>query len=109
MKDEKFTVGEEVNPRRLSSWREIAKQQIKRWLEDDFFSDEITREMLKNDDNPPGPFTKFLYWFALSCDGAGWGVMVDFSERNQQIYLVDKYYKWMHKLRDEIINETEQS
>lgn len=35
---------------------------------------------------------------ALSCQ-AGWGVMVDFNEHAQRIYLVDPYYKWMHKLR----------
>jgi hypothetical protein len=99
---EQFTVD---NPRRLSSWERIAKKQILRWLNDDEFSSRITRETLKNDEHPPGPFTKFLYWFACSCQ-AGWGVMVDFNEYRQRVYLTDKYYKWMHKLRDELLEVT---
>lgn len=101
--EEKFHAEE---PRKLSSWRTIAWKQIKRFYEDDDFNQYISTQVMRNADNPPGPFTRFLYWFALSCQ-AGWGVMVDFSDRSQQIYLCDKYYKWMHKLRDEI-NEQEQ-
>jgi predicted RNA-binding protein len=45
-----------------------------------------------------------LYWFALSCE-TGWGVMVDFNDYAQRIYLCDHYYKWMHKLRDKLMEE----
>ena len=101
--EEKFTVPEK--PRALKSWESIARMQILRYLNDDEFSDYIGREVMKNDENPPGPFTRFLYWFGLSCQ-TGWGVMIDFSERNQRIFLCDNYYKWMHKLRDEILEES---
>jgi len=66
----------------------------------------VSNEVLKNDDNPPGGFTRFLYWFGMSCE-AGWGTMIDFNEYRQRIFLVDKYYVWMHKLRDEINEATE--
>jgi len=104
--NEKFTVPDDVNYRKLSSWTTIAKQQIERWLDDEEFSDYISREVLRNDENPPGPFTRFLYWFGFSCE-AGWGTMVDFNEYSQRTHLVDKYYKWMHKLRDEILESRE--
>jgi len=100
--NEKFTVPDDVNYRKLSSWKKIAWKQIERWLDDDEFREYVSKEVLKNADNPPGPFTRFLYWFGFSCE-AGWGTMVDFNERSQQSHLVDKYYKWMHQLRDEII------
>jgi hypothetical protein len=89
------------HPRKLSSWEQAAKRQILRYQNDDDFRHYISTEVMKLDENPPGPFTRFLYWFALSCQ-AGWGVMVDFNEYRQRIHLVDKYYKWMHKLRDEL-------
>ncbi len=104
--NEKFTVPDDVNYRKLSSWTAIAKQQIERWLDDEEFSDYISHEVLKNAENPPGPFTRFLYWFGFSCE-AGWGTMVDFNEYSQRTHLVDKYYKWMHKLRDEILESRE--
>lgn len=104
--DEKFTVPEDVNYRKLSVWRDIAWKQIERWLDDDDFHKYISTEVLKNAENPPGPFTRFLYWFGLSCE-AGWGTMVDFNERSQQTFLVDRYYQWMHKLRDEILEYRE--
>lgn len=90
------------NPRKLKSWEQIAKRQILRYLNDEDFRHYIATEVMKLDENPPGPFTRFLYWFALSCQ-AGWGVMVDFNDRAQRIYLVDPYYKWMHTLRDELL------
>jgi hypothetical protein len=48
-----------------------------------------------------GPFTKFLYYFAGRCE-CGWGVMIDFNEQKQLVYLTDHYYKWMHSIRDDI-------
>ncbi len=96
--EEEFRV---ENPRRLKSWEQIAKAQIQRFYNDDEFHKYVSTQVMRNDENPPGPFTRFLYWFAFSCK-AGWGVMVDFNDRAQRIYLVDPYYKWMHKLRDEM-------
>lgn len=97
--EEKFRVD---HPRKLKSWEKIAKEQIIRYLNDDDFRGYISTEVMKLDENPPGPFTRFLYWFALSCQ-AGWGVMVDFNDRAQRIFLVDPYYKWMHELRDGLL------
>lgn len=102
--EEKFTVPEA--PRKLSSWTMIAKRQIERWLDDEEFHKYMSNEVMSKDENPPGPFTRFLYWFGLSCQ-AGWGVMIDFNEYRQQIFLCDHYYKWMHKLRDEILEARE--
>lgn len=104
--DEKFNVPDDVNYRKLSSWTDIAKKQIERWLDDEDFYNYCSTEVLKNAEYPPGPFTRFLYWFGLSCQ-AGWGTMVDFNEYSQKTHLVDKYYKWMHKLRDEILQSRE--
>lgn len=87
-----------MNSNTLGYWKEKAKKEIYRWLTDESYSDEI----IKNSKIPVGPFTKFLYRFAAECPTAGWGVMVDFNEHSQKIYLVDRYYKWMHNLRDEI-------
>jgi hypothetical protein len=101
MSAEEFKV---ENPRKLSSWEEIAKREISRWLNDDQFKSKITRDVMQGEDM--GPFTKFLYWFGLSCK-AGWGVMVDFDDRKQRLYLPDHYYKWMHKLRDELLEVDE--
>lgn len=92
--------------RKLSCWKEIAKREIKRWVEDDDYSDHVNKHTMK--DEFMGPYTKFLYHFAFQCK-CGWGVMVDFNERTQRIFLPDRYYKWMHKLRDEIYNEIEQA
>lgn len=88
-------------PRKLKSWEGIAKTEITRWLTDEDYADKVTTETLRNDDNPPGPFTKFLYHFAFMCD-CGWGVMIDFDERKQRVFLPYHYYRWMHRLRDEI-------
>jgi len=96
--DKKYKVDQ---PRRLSSWKEIAKAEITRWLTNEEYADKVTAETLSKDDNPPGPFTKFLYHFAFLCE-TGWGVMIDFNEHRQRIYLTDHYYNWMHQLRDEI-------
>ena len=87
----------------LKSWRDIAKREIKRWIEDEAYSDLVTKEIMKNEFM--GPFTKFLYHFAFQCKGCGWGVMIDFNENSQRVFLPDKYYKWMHEIRDEINNE----
>lgn len=54
-----------------------------------------------------GPFTKFLYHFASLCE-CGWGVLIDFNERSQRVFLPDRYYKWMHQLRDECMAALEQ-
>jgi len=97
----KYKVGE---PRKLSSWKEIAKAEIKRWLTDKSYEKEVTKNTMKNE--YMGPFTKFLYHFAYLCE-CGWGVMIDFSERGQKVFLPDHYYRWMHKLRDEVITELE--
>ena len=91
-------------PRKLSSWKEIAKAEIKRWLTDEAYEKEVTESTMKNE--MMGPFTKFLYHFASLCE-CGWGVMIDFSDYKQRVFLPDHYYKWMHKLRDEIIYELE--
>ena len=101
MEREKYKV---EGPRKLSSWKEIAKAEIKRWLTDEAYEKEVTESTMKNE--MMGPFTKFLYHFAWLCE-CGWGVMVDFNERSQRIYLPDHYYKWMHKLRDEVEAELE--
>lgn len=87
---------------KLSYWKEKAKIEITKWVKDDDFRDKISRETLKNE--MLGPFTKFLYHFACTCN-CSWGVMVDFNERSQRVFLVDRYYKWMHELRDEIENK----
>lgn len=99
---EEFRLPEGVNALRLSNWKEIAMQQIKRFYEDEDFYLYISKEVFKNDENPPGPFTRFLYWFGFSCKGCGWGVMVDFNEYRQRTVLCDRYYKWMHQVRDEM-------
>lgn len=93
-------------PRRLSSWKEIAKAEIKRWYTDEAYEKEVTESTMKNE--MMGPFTKFLYHFAFLCE-CDWGVMVDFDKRKQRVFLPDHYYKWMHKLRDEVVSELEPS
>ena len=90
---------------KLSSWRTIAIQEIKRWIDDEAYSDYITANVMKNE--WMGPFTKFLYHFAFQCKGCGWGLMVDFNERAQRVFLPNRYYEWMHKLRDEIYEQRE--
>lgn len=101
MEKEKYKVEE---PRKLSSWKEIAKTEITRWLTDEAYEKEVTESTMKNEFM--GPFTKFLYHFASLCE-CGCGVMIDFNEYKQRVFLPDHYYKWMHKLRDEIIAELE--
>ena len=96
MTKERYKVSE---PRKLKSWEKIARQEIHHWLMDDEYKQEIcdttmTCEMM-------GPFTKFLYHFACKCE-APWGVLIDFNERSQRVFLPNHYYKWMHLLRDEI-------
>lgn len=93
----KYKVAE---PRKLSSWKKLAQREISKWLNDDEYRKEVTATTMKNESM--GEFTKFLYHFAYLCE-CGWGVMVDFDERKQRVFLPDHYYKWMHKLRDEII------
>jgi hypothetical protein len=88
------------NPRALGYWKVKAYKEIYRWLTDESYEKEICDTTMKNESM--GPFTKFLYHFASECEGVGWGVMVDFNERSQRVFLTDRYYKWMHKLRDEI-------
>lgn len=101
MEIEKYTV---ENPGKLSNWKEIAKAEIKRWLTDEAYEKEVTENTMQNESM--GPFTKFLYHFAGLCQ-CGWGVMIDFNERSQRVFLPDHYYKWMHKLRDELLSELE--
>lgn len=96
---EKWTVD---RPNILSSWREIAITAITQWLGDEEYRNMICRTTMKGEDM--GPFTKFLYAFACKCE-CGWGVMIDFNERTQKVFLTGRYYKWMHKLRDEITEE----
>lgn len=88
----------------LKSWEPIARKEIYRWLTDEDYQKEVTESTMINEFM--GPFTKFLYHFAYLCE-CGWGVMVDFNERKQRVYLCNLYYKWMHRLRDEILNEIE--
>lgn len=92
--------------RKLSSWKEIAINEIRRFITDEAYEKEVCDSTMKNEFM--GPFTKFLYHFAWLCE-CGWGVMIDFNERKQRIYLTDHYYKWMHQLRDEILTENEKS
>lgn len=101
MEEIKFKVDE---PGKLKSWEHIARREITRWLNDNEYREKVTRETMKNE--MMGPFTKFLYHFAFQCQ-CGWGVMIDFNERSQRVFLPDHYYKWMHKLKDEINIETE--
>lgn len=93
----KYKVSE---PGKLKSWEEIARREIVKWLDHEEYKEEINRTTMTGESM--GPFTKFLYHFASLCE-CGWGVMVDFDERKQRVFLPDHYYKWMHKLRDEII------
>ena len=88
------------NSGKLKSWEKIARKEIYKWLTDKAYEKEVTESTMKNESM--GPFTKFLYHFAYLCE-CGWGVMVDFDERKQRVYLPDHYYKWMNKLRDECI------
>ena len=90
------------NPNILSSWKGIAIKEIYKWLTKEAYREEINKTTMVNE--YLGPFTKFLYHFAFMCE-CGWGVMVDFNERSQKVFLTDRYYKWMHKLRDEIIEK----
>lgn len=91
----KYTVAE---PRKLKSWETIARREIVKWLTDEAYEKEVTKSTMINESM--GPFTKFLYHFASLCE-CGWGVMIDFDERKQRVFLPDHYYKWMHRLRDE--------
>lgn len=97
----KYKVSE---PRKLSNWKKIAQKEIYKWLTDEQYQKEVTESTMVGESM--GPFTKFLYHFSYLCE-CGWGVMVDFNERKQRVFLPDHYYKWMHKLRDEIIIELE--
>lgn len=87
------------NPQTLGYWRPKAIEAITRFYEDDEFNQKVVRETLPGESL--GPFTKFLYWFASECS-CGWGVMIDFDERRQRVFLPNHYYQWMHKLRDEL-------
>ncbi|HYD19998.1 MAG TPA: hypothetical protein VEB40_00885 [Flavipsychrobacter sp.] len=92
------------NPGKLSSWEKIAKIEIQKWLNDPAYQQEVCDTTMGGE--MMGPFTKFLYHFACMCE-CGWGVMVDFNERSQKVFLTDHYYKWMHKLRDQILSAHE--
>lgn len=83
----------------LKYWDKKARQEIYKFLTNEKFRDEIINTVMVGEDM--GPFTKFLYHFGIECK-CKWGVMIDFNEYKQRIFLVDKYYKWMHKLKDEI-------
>lgn len=71
-------------------------------MTDTEYQKEVLRTTMTKEDM--GPFTKFLYHFAWKCQSP-WGVMVDFDERRQRVYLMDKYYEWMHKLRKDMEDE----
>ena len=96
MIQEKYSVSD---PWKLKSWRSIAENEIRHYLENENYRDHIDKTTMVNE--YMGPFTKFLYHFASKCE-CGWGVMVDFNEKSQRVFLPNHYYKWMHKLRDEI-------
>lgn len=98
-KEEKYTVAE---PGKLKSWEPVAKKEIMRWLYDQDYQNFVTKTTMIYESM--GPFTKFLYHFASKCN-AGWGVMVDFNEKTQKIFLTDHFYKWIHKLRDSIYDQ----
>lgn len=100
--EHKYTV---PNPNKLSSWELIARKEIVRFLTDEDYQEEIFLTTMVNCDI--GPFTKFLYYFAWKCE-CGWGVMIDFNEYKQRVFLPDRYYKWMHKLKEEIESGLEQ-
>lgn len=89
---------------KLKSWEQIAKKEIYKWLTDDNYQNQINKTTMTKE--CMGPFTKFLYHFASLCE-CGWGVMIDFNEYKQRVFLPDHYYKWMHKLRDKIVLELE--
>lgn len=99
MAQEKYKV---ENPRILKSWEPFAKQEILRFINDEKYHESVVTETMPNENM--GPFTKFLYHFAGLC-AAPWGVLIDFDERKQRVYLPDHYYKWMHKLRDELFSQ----
>lgn len=92
------------DPDKLKSWEQIARKELSKWLNDDEYQREVLSTTMTKE--AMGPFTKFLYHFAFLCQ-CGWGVMVDFNERTQRVFLTDHYYKWMHKLRDEILEHEE--
>ena len=101
--EKKLTVPDNVNHRVLRVWEKHARTEINNWLDNkDGIQEWVMKNVLSQAENPPGPFTRFLYHFAWKCQ-CGWGVMVDFNEYSQRIHLCDRYYKWMHKLRDEIL------
>ena len=97
---QEFRLPADKNSAVLKNWEHIARQEITRWIENREYEEMITREVMKLE--YMGPFTKFLYHFAFQCKGCGWGVMIDFNEHKQRVFLPDHYYKWMHKLLDEI-------
>jgi len=97
MSEEKYKVDD---PRKLSSWKARASAEISRWLDDEEYQKEIFRTTMVNESM--GPFTKFLYHFAAKCE-APWGVLIDFDERKQRVFLPDHYYKWMHQIRDGLL------
>lgn len=84
--------------RKLKSWEPFARAEIYKWLTDEAYQDEINKTTMTQESM--GPFTKFLYHFSSLCE-CGWGVLIDFNERSQRVFLPDHYYKWMHKLKDE--------
>ncbi len=92
------------NPHKLKSWEKIARQEIYKWLTDEAYEKQVTETTMNGE--MMGPFTKFLYHFAYLCE-CGWGVMIDFNERKQRVYLPDRYYKWMHGLKAEVMAESD--
>jgi len=96
MTEQLYTV---EHPNKLSSWNDIAITELKKWYLDEEYQKDILLRVMVGENM--GPFTKFLYYFAGKCK-CSWGVMIDFNERSQKIFLTEHYYKWMHKLRDEL-------
>jgi hypothetical protein len=92
------------NPRSLKAWQPIARKEIYRWLTDENYQNEVSATTMTKEDM--GPFTKFLYHFASLCE-CGWGVMVDFNEYRQRVFLSDHYYRWMHEILDKMLVEME--
>ena len=97
----KYTV---PDPGKLKSWEPVAKKELYKWLTDEAYQQEVCNTTMTKESM--GPFTKFLYHFAWLCE-CGWGVMVDFNEYRQSTFLTHHYYKWMHRLRDEMLAELE--
>lgn len=99
MTEKKYTVS---HPYKLKSWERIISREIVKLYQSPEYEKEICSTTLPGESL--GPFTKFLYHLGYICD-APFGVLIDFNERTQKIYLTNGFYKYVHKLRDKILEQ----